>query len=105
MFPDHGVASRVIVGLEDKTLSVAMARRSRHKFAIPRREAPEVCWKLPALFKQRAQGRPGARCTRGLVCGLHKTSCTRAYRAAENTQPSLRNGFTAYIELSLVNGL
>ena len=51
-------------------------------------------------LKQRAQGRPGARCTRGLVCGLHKTKCTRAYRAAVNTRPSLRNGFTAYAELS-----
>src|SRR3981189_611719 len=29
---------------------------------------------------ERAQGRPGARCTRGLACGLHKTRCTRAYR-------------------------
>ncbi|MET3841241.1 hypothetical protein ABIE49_003319 [Bradyrhizobium sp. OAE829] len=65
-----------------------------------RRIAPEVCWKLPALFKQRAQGRPGARCTRGPVCGLHKTKCTRAYRAAENTRPSLRNGFTAYAVIS-----
>ena len=51
---------------------------------------------------QRAQGRPGARCTRGLACGLCKTRCTRAYRAAENTQPSLRNGFTAYGVLSPV---
>ena len=49
---------------------------------------------------KRAQGRPGARCTRGPVCGLHKTSCTRAYRAAVNTRPSLRNGFTAYAALS-----
>ena len=43
---------------------------------------------------------PDARCTRGLVCGLHKTKCTRAYRAAENIRHSLRNGFTAYIALS-----
>ena len=47
---------------------------------------------------------PDARCTRGLACGLHKTKCTRAYRAAENTRPSLRNGFTAYNELSPENG-
>ena len=68
--------------------------------AISRRIAPELCQKLPALFKQRAQGRPGARCTRGLACGLHKAKCTRAYRAAENTRPSLRNGFTAYAVIS-----
>ena len=57
-----------------------------------------------ALDNQRAQGIPDARCTRGLACGLHKTKCTRAYRAAENTRPSLRNGFTAYGMLSPENG-
>jgi hypothetical protein len=30
--------------------------------------------------KQRAQGMPGARCTRGLVCKIHKGKHTRAYR-------------------------
>src|SRR5882672_6331237 len=54
------------------------------KSTISRRDAPELCWKLPAL-KTRAQGRPGARCTRGLACGLHKTKCTRAYRFSGNT--------------------
>ena len=29
---------------------------------------------------QRAQGKPGARCTRGLVCKMHKEKRTRAYR-------------------------
>jgi hypothetical protein len=48
---------------------------------------------------------PDARCTRGLVCNVHKEVRTRAYRAAENIRHSLRNGFTAYIALSLVNGL
>jgi hypothetical protein len=54
---------------------------------------------------QRAQGMPDARCTRGLVCNVHKKVRTRAYRAAEAIRHSLRNGFTAYIVLSLVNGL
>ena len=30
--------------------------------------------------RQRAQGRPGARCTRGLVCNVHSRKRTRAYR-------------------------
>jgi hypothetical protein len=63
---------------------------------------------LPELscpLKTRAQGMPGARCTRGLACGLHKTKCTRAYRAAESIRHSLRNGFTVYIVLSPANGL
>jgi hypothetical protein len=48
---------------------------------------------------------PDARCTRDLVCNVHKEVRTRAYRAAENIRHSLRNGFTAYIVLSPVNGL
>jgi hypothetical protein len=45
-------------------------------------------------------------------CALHPRSCAQcaqkvraqAYRAAENIRHSLRNGFTAYNELSPVNG-
>jgi hypothetical protein len=33
-----------------------------------------------SLGSKRAQGRPGARCTRGLVCKMHKKKRTRAYR-------------------------
>src|SRR5436190_23360912 len=54
--------------------------------------------------KQRAQGRPGACCTRGLACDLRKQKCTRAYRAAGAFRPSLRNGFTAYFVLFPENG-
>jgi hypothetical protein len=50
--------------------------------------------------KERAQGMPDARCTRDLVCNVHKKMRTRAYRAAEAIRHSLRNGFTAYIALS-----
>src|SRR6186713_2799679 len=59
--------------------------------------------RLPSLQK-RAQGRPGACCTRGLACELRITSCTRAYRAAGASRPSLRNGFTAYFVLFPENG-
>ena len=47
---------------------------------------------------------PDARCTRGLVCNVHKKVRTRAYRAAEAIRHSLRNGFTAYLVLSPVIG-
>ena len=47
---------------------------------------------------------PDARCTRDLVSNVHKEVRPRAYRAAENIRHSLRNGFTAYIVLSPVNG-
>ena len=43
---------------------------------------------------------PDARCTRGLVCNVHKKVRTRAYRAAEAIRHSLRNGFTAYAVIS-----
>jgi hypothetical protein len=46
---------------------------------------------------------PDARCTRGLVCKVHKGKRTRAYRAAEAIRHSLRNGFTAYTALSPEN--
>src|SRR6185503_14570238 len=40
------------------------------------------------LLEKRAQGMPGARCTRGLVCQKLRNWRTRAYRAAENTPTS-----------------
>src|SRR5437868_14637634 len=76
----------------------------RRTFAFSRRIAPEVCIVVCPPLEQRAQGRPGACCTRGLACDLCKQKCTRAYRAAGAFRPSLRNGFTAYSELSPVNG-
>jgi hypothetical protein len=46
--------------------------------AISRPEKPEVC--IDAAPQERMQGMPGARCTRGLVCKMHKRKRTRAYR-------------------------
>ena len=37
------------------------------------------------LFKERARGRPGARCTRGLACKMCTRTRTRAYRFSGNT--------------------
>jgi hypothetical protein len=45
-----------------------LAMTSRHDFAISRPDRPELCQKFPLPSSQRAQGTPGARCTRGLVC-------------------------------------
>ena len=47
---------------------------------------------------------PDARCTRDLVSKCAQGVRPRAYRAAENTRHSLRNGFTAYFVLSPENG-
>src|SRR6478609_1045358 len=75
-----------------------------YTFAISRRIAPEVCWKLFALDGQKAQGKPGARCTRGLVCNVHKECAHEHTGPAESIRPSLRNGLTAYNVLSPENG-
>ena len=57
---------------------------------------------LSSPSNQWAQGMPGARCTRGLVCQRLRIWRTRAYRAAETLRHPLRNGFTAYFVLSPV---
>ena len=43
---------------------------------------------------------PDARCTRGLVCKLVRKNAHEHTGSAEALRHSLRNGFTAYIELS-----
>jgi hypothetical protein len=70
-----------------------------HDFAFSRRAAPEFFLSLPPSSNQRAQGRPGARCTRGLVCNVHKECAHEHTGLAESIRPSLRNGFTAYSAL------
>jgi hypothetical protein len=52
-------------------LRLSQAMTAEHDFAISRHDLPELCQKLPALSKQRAQGMPDARCTRGLMCDVH----------------------------------
>jgi len=58
---------------------------SECEFAISRHALSEVCIFVCPSFNQRAQGRPGARCTRGLACQLRKQKCTRAYKFSGNT--------------------
>jgi hypothetical protein len=67
-------------------LRVLAARRARalHKHSPPKRE----------------QGMPGARCTRGLVCKMHKGSAHEHTGSAETLRHPPRNGFTAYAVIS-----
>ena len=51
------------------------------QFAILRRSSPDVAGDFPPLV-QRAQGRPGACCTRGLACDLRKQKCTGTSEAS-----------------------
>ena len=50
-----------------------------------RRNAPEALQIVRPPENQRGQGRPGARCTRGLVCKIVRKTRTRAYRFSGNT--------------------
>ena len=45
----------------------------RYDSAFPRRDAPEFCMN-PSAQKQRAQGMPGARCTRSLACEIKQST-------------------------------
>jgi hypothetical protein len=53
--------------------------------------------------KQREQGMPDARCTRGLACKRQKENAHEHTGSAEALRHSLRNGFTAYFGLSPEN--
>src|SRR6266576_4569616 len=57
------------------------------------------------LEKKRVQGKPGARCTRGLVCKYVRRNAHEHTGPAEAIRLSLRNGFTAYSVLSPATGL
>ena len=58
---------------------------------------------LPETSRPRMRGRreDRVRAAPAVPCAVcTKKCCTRAYRAAVNTRPSLRNGFTAYAVIS-----
>src|SRR6267142_1064089 len=63
----------------------SLAMTAGYGFAISRRSSPEVCILVLLPLSQRAQGRPGVRCTRGLACQMRKQKRTRAYRFSGNT--------------------
>ena len=72
--------------------------------AISRHDLPEVLqshW--PS--RERAQGKPGANCTRSLVCRLRRANERSHYRFSQSSRLSPRNGFTASFVLSPVSGL
>jgi len=85
---------------------LAMTRKQQTD-AIPHcrgARRPGFAW-IALEDTERAQGRPGARCTRGLVCKVHKRKRTRAYRFSGGNPAFPAQWFTAYSALSLVTGL
>ena len=88
-----------VSGILDRPPSRTMT--TGYASAISRRVAPELCL-IFTPEKQRAQGRPGARCTRGLVCNMRKKRAHEHTGPAESIRPSLRSGLTAYFVISPV---
>jgi hypothetical protein len=62
----------------DSTLLAPL--RSRTRIHVLATRFVRALHKTLSPEKKREQGMPGARCTRGLVCKLHKEMRTRAYR-------------------------
>jgi hypothetical protein len=96
-----------VSGILDRPPSRTMTAESTAPNATPHSRGtirPRFARTFVPLNSQRAQGRPGARCTRGLVCKLHKKGAHEHTGSAETLRPSPRNGFTAYFALSLVTG-
>jgi hypothetical protein len=59
------------------------------------------CLNLRPREERRAQGRPDARCTRGLVRNCAKKSAHEHTGPAENTRPSLRSGSNGFLRALL----
>ena len=83
---------------------VARVTRSNHQTAdmrlTPAARCARALRRLPPSNKKRAQGRPGARCTRGLVCNKCTRKRTRAYRFSGGNPAFPAQWFTAYSALS-----
>ncbi len=56
---------------------------------------------LQTIALKRAQGRPGARCTRSLACEISKAHERSHYRFSQFAQPSPRNGFSGLLRALL----
>jgi hypothetical protein len=68
-----------------------------HIILIPATRCARGLLFLPALFATRAQGKPGARCTRGLACKWKQGNAHEHTGSAEAVRPSLRNGFNGFL--------
>jgi hypothetical protein len=75
-----------------EALHVSIGREA----TFSRRDAPEVCMNV-APKKKREQGKPGARCTRGLMCKADSENAHEHTGSAEAVRLSLRNGFNGFL--------
>jgi len=76
-----------------------------HASSIPRHHAPEFCLQLRPSKKQRAQGKPGARCTHSLACKMKKHTSVVTTGSPEKPGLPCAMVLTVSFALSLVTGL
>jgi len=97
---DNGLLSPSLVALR-RTSRLARndVASTEYDSAISRRDAPELLLTGPPQ-EERAQGMPGACCTRGLVCKSVQRNAHEHTGTVGAFRHSLRNGFTAYTVLS-----
>ena len=81
--------SRRLIGVSGMWITPPWGVMTRERvFAIPRRDfAPGLC-SFASLSKERAQGMPGARCTRGLVCQTVRRKAHTSIQVSGNTPTS-----------------
>ena len=97
-----------VSGILDRPPQCAIAHKAdddtEYDFAISRRIAPEVCLitSRPLVRGRREDRVHAAPAVSRAICA-NKTAHEHT-GSAETLRPSLRNGFTAYFELSPVNG-
>ena len=77
----------------------AKVAANRHNLRILATHCARVL-QIHSPQKKRAQGRPGARCTRGPVCKSREENAHEHTGSAEAVRPSLRDGFTVSFVLS-----
>ena len=82
----------------------ALAMTPGYTFAFSRRNPPEACISF-ALLEIRGRREDRVHAAPAVSCAnAHKERAHEHTGSAETLRPSLRNGFTAYNELSPVNG-
>jgi hypothetical protein len=95
-------------GIHPRIKSEGMLRSKTLKGSndrVPAARCARVLLETLSLQRQRAQGKPGARCTRGLACKMHIRTRTRAYRFSGGNPAFPAQWFTACFALSPVTGL
>src|ERR1700730_5082359 len=80
------------MSLRSSGLRIRFSNSNTHSFAISPLDPREFCSEFPALFDQRAQGMPGARCARSRAWCVVNTRVSH-HGHTGNTRHSLRNGF------------